>query len=105
MANRRRIVRPNSLEDRRAATGLINVARECEPESSASGSKCQQHNAKLCEPGRLSGCEVRPGTRRAGALNGTPLGQCLLGVARGIDFGKQTEAVSFTIPITARRVK
>ena len=39
------------------------------------------------------------------ALNGTPLGQCLLGVARGIDFGKQTEAVSFTIPITARRVK
>jgi hypothetical protein len=39
------------------------------------------------------------------ALNGTPLGQCVLGVARGIDFGKQTEAVTFTIPITARRVK
>ena len=39
------------------------------------------------------------------ALNGTPLGQCVIGVARRIDFGSQPEAVSFTIPITARRVK
>jgi serine/threonine protein kinase len=50
--------------------------------------------------GHVEGADLFPG-----ALNATPLGQCLLGVARGIDFGKQTEAVSFTIPITARRVK
>jgi hypothetical protein len=39
------------------------------------------------------------------ALNGTPLGQCIIGVARGTDFGQQAEPFSFTIPITARRVK
>jgi serine/threonine-protein kinase len=50
--------------------------------------------------GHVEGADLFPA-----ALNGTPLGQCVLGVARGIDFGKQTEAVTFTIPITARRVK
>jgi serine/threonine-protein kinase len=39
------------------------------------------------------------------ALSATPLGQCLLGVARGTSFGAQSGPVSFTIPITARRVK
>jgi serine/threonine-protein kinase len=39
------------------------------------------------------------------ALGGTPLGVCLLGVARGTDFGAQSAPVAFTIPITARRVK
>jgi hypothetical protein len=38
------------------------------------------------------------------ALNGTPLGQCILGVSRAIQFGPQPEPLSFTIPITARRV-
>jgi serine/threonine-protein kinase len=39
------------------------------------------------------------------ALSATPLGQCLLGVARGTAFGPQSGPVSFAIPITARRVK
>jgi eukaryotic-like serine/threonine-protein kinase len=39
------------------------------------------------------------------ALNATPLGQCIVGVARSTDFGHQPEPFSFTIPITARRVK
>jgi hypothetical protein len=33
----------------------------------------------------------------------TPLGQCLMDVARGTQFGPQTEEVSFRIPIVARR--
>lgn len=50
--------------------------------------------------GHVTSAELAPAT-----LNGTPLGQCLLGVARGTDFGRQTEPFAFTIPITARRVK
>jgi serine/threonine protein kinase len=38
------------------------------------------------------------------ALGGTPLGGCLLDVARTTRFGSQSEAVTFSIPITARRV-
>ncbi len=33
----------------------------------------------------------------------TPLGECLAGVARGTQFGPQTEEMSFRIPIRARR--
>ena len=40
-----------------------------------------------------------------GALQGTPLGQCILGVARSTRFPAQGEAVAFRIPITARQVK
>ena len=50
--------------------------------------------------GRVTSAELAPA-----ALNGTPLGQCLVGVARATDFGRQAEPFSFTIPITARRVK
>jgi serine/threonine-protein kinase len=50
--------------------------------------------------GHVEGADLFPA-----ALGGTPLGQCVVGVARAIDFGPQTEPVSFTIPITARRVK
>ena len=37
-------------------------------------------------------------------LAGQPLGACILGVARGTDFGPQAEAMSFVIPISARMV-
>ncbi|HEX4334417.1 MAG TPA: protein kinase [Polyangiaceae bacterium] len=50
--------------------------------------------------GRVDAADLVPA-----ALNATPLGQCLIGVARRIDFGALTESLSFTIPITARRVK
>jgi hypothetical protein len=33
----------------------------------------------------------------------TPLGTCLADVARGTQFGRQTQEVSFRIPIVARR--
>ncbi len=36
------------------------------------------------------------------ALSGTPLGQCLLGVARGANFGALSESASFRIPVQAR---
>jgi hypothetical protein len=55
---------------------------------------------KVSASGHVDSAELVPA-----ALNATPLGQCLTGVARGIDFGAQPEPVSFTIPITARRVK
>ena len=55
---------------------------------------------KVNPSGHVDSADLVPG-----ALNTTPLGQCLVGVARGIDFGPQPEPVSFTIPITARRVK
>lgn len=50
--------------------------------------------------GHVASAELSPA-----ALNGTPLGQCIIGVAKGTDFGRQAEPFSFTIPITARRVK
>ncbi len=37
------------------------------------------------------------------ALTGTPLGSCILGAARSTQFGPQSQELSFTIPITARR--
>jgi hypothetical protein len=37
-------------------------------------------------------------------LESQPLGSCILGVARNTDFGPQVEAVSFSIPISARVV-
>jgi eukaryotic-like serine/threonine-protein kinase len=39
------------------------------------------------------------------ALSGTPLGSCILSAARGTEFGAQKEALTFAIPITARRSK
>ncbi len=39
------------------------------------------------------------------ALSGTPLGGCILSAARGTAFGAQKDALTFSIPITARRSK
>jgi hypothetical protein len=50
--------------------------------------------------GHVTTAELAPS-----ALNATPLGGCIIGVARSTDFGRQPEPFSFTIPITARRVK
>jgi serine/threonine-protein kinase len=49
--------------------------------------------------GNVEAADLNPST-----LNGTPLGQCLIGVAKRTSFGPQSEGISFTIPITARRV-
>ena len=54
---------------------------------------------RLASSGHVDSAELSPS-----ALSGTPLGQCLLAVARSTDFGAISEPVSFTIPITARRV-
>jgi serine/threonine protein kinase len=48
--------------------------------------------------GRVTAAQVLPP-----ALAATPLGQCIETVARGIDFGAQPRALSFRIPMTARR--
>jgi hypothetical protein len=50
--------------------------------------------------GKVDAAELSPA-----ALSSTPLGQCVLGVARGIDFGPQAGPLNFSIPITARRLK
>jgi serine/threonine protein kinase len=47
--------------------------------------------------GNVTSAQLSPGT-----LAGTPLGGCLLGVARSIKFPPQGKPVSFSIPITAR---
>jgi serine/threonine-protein kinase len=49
--------------------------------------------------GRVASAALSPAS-----LQGQPLGGCILGVARSTDFGPQSEAVSFTIPISARMV-
>ncbi|HVU03216.1 MAG TPA: protein kinase [Polyangiaceae bacterium] len=54
----------------------------------------------LAATGHVESAELSPA-----ALSATPLGQCLLQVMRSTDFGPLSEPVSFTIPITARRVK
>ena len=50
--------------------------------------------------GHVASAQLQPG-----ALAATPLGACILGVARATDFGPQPEPVSFRIPITARRTR
>ncbi|HVJ13910.1 MAG TPA: protein kinase [Polyangiaceae bacterium] len=50
--------------------------------------------------GAVQNAELTPAT-----LSGTPLGACILTAARGTQFGAQSEALTFTIPITARRSK
>jgi eukaryotic-like serine/threonine-protein kinase len=55
---------------------------------------------RVAAGGHVEGADLTPG-----ALAGTPLGQCLIGVAKSTDFGPISEPVTFTIPITARRVK
>jgi serine/threonine protein kinase len=50
--------------------------------------------------GRVLSASVSPAT-----VAGSPLGQCILEIARATDFGPQSESVSFSIPISARVVK
>jgi len=50
--------------------------------------------------GAVQSAELSPA-----ALSGTPLGGCILAAARGTQFGAQSDALTFTIPITARRAK
>jgi hypothetical protein len=54
----------------------------------------------VAETGHVSSAQLSPAS-----LSGTPVGQCLLGVARATEFGPLGEALTFTIPITARRMK
>jgi eukaryotic-like serine/threonine-protein kinase len=48
--------------------------------------------------GKVTGAELSPP-----ALTNTPLGACLLGVARSVQFSPLSKPVAFSIPITARR--
>jgi eukaryotic-like serine/threonine-protein kinase len=48
--------------------------------------------------GKVTSAELSPP-----ALAGTPLGTCILGVARSVPFSPVSKAVAFSIPITARR--
>jgi len=48
--------------------------------------------------------KVQNATLEPASLSNTPLGQCLLGVARGTSFGAVGKPLRFTIPIRARSV-
>jgi hypothetical protein len=48
--------------------------------------------------GKVTNAELTPP-----ALAGQPLGACILGVARSVQFGPLSKPVAFSIPITARR--
>jgi serine/threonine protein kinase len=48
--------------------------------------------------GKVTSAELTPPT-----LTGTPLGVCILGVARSVQFSRLSKPVAFSIPITARR--
>lgn len=48
---------------------------------------------------------VKSATLSPAALATTALGNCLLGVARSARFGTQPEPITFSIPITARRLR
>ncbi len=52
------------------------------------------------QAGAVQGADLSPP-----ALSGTPLGGCILSAARSTQFGPQRDALTFTIPITARRSK
>jgi len=49
--------------------------------------------------GKVTSAQVLPAS-----VAGTALGSCIAGVAKATDFGPQSNAMTFTIPITARRV-
>jgi len=49
------------------------------------------------------GGSVQSATLVPADLEGTALGECLLGVARGVSFGKQAEEVKVTIPLKVKR--
>jgi outer membrane biosynthesis protein TonB len=49
--------------------------------------------------GKVTSAQVLPA-----AVAGSALGSCMAGVARSTDFGPQTAPVTFTIPITARKL-
>jgi serine/threonine-protein kinase len=48
---------------------------------------------------------VRTATVSPSSIAGTPLGQCIIGIARKTSFGPQSEPISFAIPIAARQVR
>jgi hypothetical protein len=50
--------------------------------------------------GKVISAQVGPGS-----IAGTPLGSCVLGVAKSISFPPQGEPVGFSVPITARASK
>jgi serine/threonine-protein kinase len=54
---------------------------------------------EVTEAGKVSSASLVPSS-----LNGTPLGQCLLRVARGTSFGRLDKSMRFSIPIRARAV-
>lgn len=55
---------------------------------------------RVSESGHVESAVLSPA-----ALNGTPLGQCLVTVAASTNFGAQAQPITFTIPLRARRVQ
>ncbi|HEY3497294.1 MAG TPA: TonB family protein, partial [Polyangiaceae bacterium] len=52
-----------------------------------------------------AGGNVKSASLVPSSLGATPLGQCVLGVARGTSFGPQPEPVAFSIPIVTRVIR
>jgi hypothetical protein len=53
---------------------------------------------QIAATGAVQSAELIPA-----GMSGSPLGQCILGVARSTKFPASDAPVSFTIPITARK--
>lgn len=66
---------------------------------SQSGTENLSLKFQLNKTGAVQAAELSPP-----AIGSTPLGHCLIEVAKGATFPPQTEAIAFRIPITARRV-
>jgi serine/threonine protein kinase len=90
-------------------TGVAPLARAFQRQSGRLQSCFEQ------DPGNAQGISVRFQIDTAGKVQraavtpasvaATPLGECILGVARATTFGPQPEPIAFSIPIAARVVK
>lgn len=68
--------------------------------SDVSGSPQISVRFEVATDGHVSSAQLQPGS-----LGATPLGGCILSVAKATQFGPQSEPVTFRIPITAHRGK
>ncbi len=110
---------PSAAESAASAASAVHVAdlpprasaaspsSRGKPDAVALSRSVQRQRASIesCFREHVKEVDGRPEVSvRFRALNSTPLGQCLIRVARATDFGPQAEGISFVIPIVARRV-
>jgi serine/threonine protein kinase len=94
-----------------AAGGALALTRHFARRENALQSCFERHASALTGQPQISvnfdvgaSGKVQNATLEPNSLTNTPLGQCLLGVARGTSFGAVGKPLRFTIPIRARSV-